>query len=339
MKKRIGIIGAAGYTGEELLKTLARHDGVEVVFATSERECGVPISRVFPHLPSYNDLLFSSAEEAAMVNVDLVFTCLHAGESVKWAALFLDKGARVIDLGSDFRFTAAQDYETWYQMVHPRPDLLTDAVYGLVEWHREKIRSAAVVGNPGCYPTSVLLALLPFVRAELLTDAPIIIDAKSGVSGAGKKPSDATHFVAVNENLSPYKVGRVHRHVGEMEKELGAFGFSSGVIFTPHLTPVTRGMLSTIYVQLKKETPRNELLEVLNNAYAGEPFVRVLTDQLPSMKMAQNSNFCFLGVEAVPEMQHAILFSAIDNLGKGASTQAVQNMNVILGFEETKGLM
>lgn len=339
MKKRIGIIGAVGYTGEELLKTLARHDGVEVVFATSEREGGAPVSRVFPHLPFYDSLRLYSAEEAAAVDVDLVFTCLHAGESVKWAARFLDKGARLIDLGSDFRFKSVQDYETWYQMIHPRPDLLTDAVYGLVEWHREEIRSAAVVGNPGCYPTSVLLALLPFVRADYLSDAPIIIDAKSGVSGAGKKPSETTHFVAVNENLSPYKVGRAHRHVGEMEKELRAFGAGSSIIFTPHLTPVTRGMLSTIYVQLKRETSKEELLEVLKNAYANEPFVRVLTDQLPTMKLAQNSNFCFIGIEVVPETRHMILFSAIDNLGKGASTQAVQNMNVMLGFEETKGLM
>ena len=338
MKKRVGIIGAVGYTGEELLKTLARHRGVEVVFATSEREGGTPLTRLFPHLPQYNGLNLCNAEEATAINVDLAFICLHAGESVRWGARFIEKGAKVIDLGSDFRFKAPQDYVNWYQMEHPRPDLLDQAVYGLPEWYREQIRTAQVVGNPGCYPTSVLLALLPLVRQNLLINAPIIIDSKSGVSGAGKKPSDVTHFVAVNENLSPYKVGRVHRHVGEIEKELRLFGATQPVIFTPHLTPLTRGMLSTIYVQLQRSLSKNELLEIWQKRYADEPFVRVL-DGLPNMKSAQHGNFCFLGAEIIPETSTAVLFSAIDNLGKGASTQAVQNMNIMLGEDECEGLL
>ena len=186
-------------------------------------------------------------------------------------------------------------------------------------------------GNAGCWS-------LPGTLRVGWWECPAVCTPR-GVSGAGKKPSDATHFVATNENLSPYKVGRVHRHVGEMENELGAFGYNSQIIFTPHLTPVTRGMLSTIYIQVKQAASKQQLLKVLQNAYTDEPFVHVLTDQLPTMIMAQNSNFCFLGVEVIPDMQHVILFSAIDNLGKGASTQAVQNMNVMLGFEETKGLI
>jgi len=183
-----------------------------------------------------------------------------------------------------------------------------------------------------------LLALLPLATRGLLFHAPIIIDAKSGVSGAGKKPSDTTHFVAVNENISPYKVGRVHRHVGEMEKELRTFGTAAPVIFTPHLTPVTRGMLSTIYVQFEKPISQKELLAMWEEAYIEAPFVRVLNEQLPTMRMAQNSNYCFLGAEVIPEASMAVLFSAIDNLGKGASAQAVQNMNIMLGEDECEGL-
>ncbi|MDZ7371811.1 MAG: N-acetyl-gamma-glutamyl-phosphate reductase [candidate division KSB1 bacterium] len=335
---KVGIVGAVGYTGEELIKTLERHRKAELVFATSEREHGKPLSAIFPFLRRYGDLRLVTAEEATALPVDLVFLCLHAGESAGWAARLLERGAKVIDLGADFRFRSAADYETWYQAAHPKPELLQEAVYGLPEWHRQEIRTARLVGNPGCYPTSVLLALLPFVQEKLLSGRPVIVDAKSGVSGAGKKPSDTTHFVSVNENLSPYKVGRVHRHVGEMEKELAAFGAPQKIVFTPHLTPVTRGMLSTIYVELNRDFSLNDILQLWRQRYADEPFVRVLDGSLPTMSTAQHTNFCFLGAVTVPETRTAILFSAIDNLGKGASTQAVQNMNLMLGFEESEGL-
>jgi N-acetyl-gamma-glutamyl-phosphate reductase len=337
--KKIGIIGATGYTGEELLKTLARHDGVEVVVATSERQSGTAVVDIFPYLPTYKSLTFCTAKESVALDVDLVFTCLHAGESVKWAKRFLEKDAQVIDLGSDFRFKSPQEYETWYHMPHSNPGLLPDAVYGLTEWYRDEIKNAQIVGNPGCYPTSVLLALLPFVQAGIVEEAPVFVDSKSGVSGAGKKATEVTHFVSVNENLSPYKVGRVHRHVGEMEKEIRLFGGSQKLIFTPHLTPLTRGMLSTIYLQLSQDYSKDDLFNILEQKYKNEPFVFILSDQLPSMKMANNTNFCFISLEKIPETNSIILFSSIDNLGKGASTQAVQNMNVMLGFEETIGLI
>ena len=337
--KKVGIIGAAGYTGEELLKILSRHDGVQIVFATSERQGGVGVTHLFPWLPAYRDLTLCTASEALDKDVDLVFTCLHAGESVKWAKKFLDRGVRVVDLGSDFRFKTPAAYDEWYHMQHPHPELLPEAVYGLTEWYRSEVRQAGVVGNPGCYPTSVLLPLLPFLKAGLVAEAPIIVDSKSGVSGAGKKPGETTHFVSVNENMSPYKAGRVHRHVGEMEKELRAFGGGMNIVFSPHLTPLTRGMLSTIYFQLAGEMSRDDLFAVLDDAYANEPFVHILRDRLPNMKMAQNSNFCFIGLEKPAGVDRVILFSAIDNLGKGASAQAVQNMNCMLGFEETKGLL
>lgn len=336
---KIGIVGATGYTGEELLKSLARHNGVTVEFITSEQQRGVPLFDVFPNLTTFGNLTFCSAEDSLAIDVDLVFTCLHAGESVKWAKRFLDKGVRVIDLGSDFRFKSPTVFQAWYHFEHPNPELLTDAVYGLTEWYRDEIKNARVVGNPGCYPTSVLTALLPFIKAGLVVDAPIMIDSKSGVSGAGKKASDVTHYVNVNENVSPYKVGRVHRHVGEMEKEVEAFGGSQKLVFTPHLMPLTRGMLSTIYVPLSQHVSKDELFDVLDAVYKNEPFVHILRDKMPTMKMAQNSNFCFISLEKIKETNTMILFSAIDNLGKGASTQAVQNMNVMLGFEETSGLI
>ncbi|MBN1560246.1 N-acetyl-gamma-glutamyl-phosphate reductase [candidate division KSB1 bacterium] len=336
---KVGIIGATGYTGEELLKCLARHGGVEVAFVSSEQRAGVSLKEVFPHLPAYADLTLCTTEESTRIDVDLVFTCLPAGESVKWGKRFLDKGSKLIDLGSDFRFRSADMYTKWYHIEHPHPELLPDAVYGLTEWHRDDIAHATIVGNPGCYPTSVLLPLLPFVAAGLVADAPIIIDAKSGVSGAGKKATDVTHYVSVNENVTPYKTGRTHRHVGEMEKELRAVGGKQTIVFTPHLVPLTRGMLSTIYVQLAEEKSRDDLFEVLANTYSAEPFVHILTDRMPDMRVAQNSNLCFISLQKVAEANCLILCSAIDNLGKGASTQAVQNMNVMLGFAETAGLL
>lgn len=336
---KVGIIGGTGYTGEELLKTLARHDGVEVVFATSERSAGVLVAETFPQLQHFQERRFCTAKESLDRDVDLVFICLHAGESALWAKKFLQRNVRVIDLGSDFRFRDPSAYDEWYNMRHPHPELLPEAVYGLTEWHRSDIAGARVVGNPGCYPTSVLLPLLPFVNADLVADAPVIVDSKSGVSGAGKKASDVTHFCSVNENLSPYKVGRVHRHVGEMEKELGVLGGDYKIVFTPHLTPLTRGMLSTIYFQLARNLSKSELLELLNDTYEHEPFVHVMDDRLPDMKLAQNSNFCFIGLEKPDDVNSVILVSAIDNLGKGASTQAVQNMNCMFGFNETRGLL
>lgn len=336
---KVGIVGATGYTGEELLRILASHDCVKVAFATSERESGQPLKKLFPHLPFYYDHKFIPVQESLDKDVDLVFLCLHAGESAKWGKRFVEKNIKIIDLGSDFRFTNPKSYHVWYNMVHPAPELLAKAVYGLPEWHREKIKQTNIVGNPGCYPTSVTLALNPFLKAGLLDDSLIIVDAKSGVSGAGKNPSKTTHYVEVNDNFSPYKPGRVHRHVGEIEQELSLqAGKDRRIIFTPHLTPMTRGILSTIYCQLEETKTNDELLTFLQHTYSQEPFVHVLTDQLPSTKMSFRTNYCFLGLKVVKETNTLILFSAIDNLGKGASTQAVQNMNLMLGLPETMGL-
>jgi len=339
-KKKIGIVGATGYTGEELLRVLARHSGVQVAFVTSEKEQGKPVSTVFPYLPYYHDLHFINAQQVLTYKVDLVFLCLPAGQSAPLAVDFLKNGIRVIDLGADFRFYDGKSYEQWYRQPHTHPELLKEAVYGLPEWNRESIRPARVVGNPGCYPTSVLLATIPLAKAGVLADAPVLIDSKSGVSGAGKALSKTTHYVEVNESLKAYKAGRVHRHVGEMEQELSRYaGSQTKVIFTPHLTPMSRGIFSTIYLQLERDASREELLSILANAYDNEPFVHVLEDEIPSTKMAAHSNNCFISLDMVEGTNHAIVFSAIDNLGKGASWQAIQNMNIMLNFREEMGLL
>ncbi len=338
--RRIGIIGATGYTGEELLRVLARHPEVTVTFASSEQEQGQPIRKIFPHLPHYHDMAFCSAQQATSIPVDLVFLCLPAGQSAKWARPFLEQSVQVIDLGADFRYDDATSYERWCGEPHPAPELLHQVVYGLPEWNREQIKGAQLVSNPGCYPTTVLLAVLPLLRANVLADDQIIVDSKSGLSGAGASPSKTTHFGAVHENFSAYKPGRIHRHVGEMEQELSKVaGRPIQVVFTPHLVPMFRGLFSTIYIRLTSPLSRSDLITIFNNAYHHEPFVKVLDDALPASKLANHSNFCFLSATTVPDSDIAILFSAIDNLGKGASWQAVQNMNLMLGLPETMGII
>jgi N-acetyl-gamma-glutamyl-phosphate reductase len=342
----IGIIGATGYTGEELLRILARHEQVTVSFVTSEHEQGQALAYVYPQLPHYHNLKFISATEAAEMMVDLVFLCLPAGESGRIAEHFLNKGIKVIDLGPDFRFYNPQDYFQWYRQEHPCPQLLQETVYGLPEWNRYEINKARIVGNPGCYPTSVLLSILPFAVEGMIANAPIIIDSKSGVSGSGKTPGKTTHYVQINESVQAYKPGRSHRHVGEMEQELHKWSAkNSKIIFSPHLVPMTRGILSSIYLPLKSNASKKELTQILEKRYGEEPFVHVLENEIPSTGMAAHTNHCFLSLE-MPDVQgknddeqYVIIFSAIDNLGKGASWQAVQNMNLMLGLAEVTGLL
>ena len=337
---KIGIIGATGYTGEELLRVLGRHEQAHITFVTSEREQGKPLSKSFPQLPKYINMQFVSAQQSTSMDVDIVFLCLPAGESAKWAIPFLDKGTKVIDLGADFRFYDPVIYKKWYSLDHPYPDLLKSTVYGLPEWNRDKIKNATFVGNPGCYPTSVLLAMLPLIKANVVADETILIDSKSGVSGAGKTPNQTNHYVHANENMLAYKPGRIHRHVGEIEQELSVMSHKeSKVIFTPHLTPMTRGIFSSIYVKLKQETSQDQLLSILKKVYEQESFVHVLNDRIPSSNMAAHSNNCFISAAIAADTSYAILFSVIDNLGKGASWQAIQNMNIMMGLSENMGLV
>ena len=333
---KVGIFGASGYTGIELLKILRRHPQVEVVFGTSESSGGQKLSDVYP---TTDDLPLVVAEFAPIAKIDAAFLCLPHTAAMTTAQKLLAAGKRVIDLSADFRLKSATEYKAWYAHEHLAPELLDEAVYGLVEVNRAQIKNAKLVANPGCYPTCSLLGLYPLAKAGLLADAPIIIDAKSGVSGAGRKPSLTTHFVEANENLSPYNIGHVHRHVPEIEQELAAAtGRPTTVVFAPHLVPINQGMLATIYVQPKEHLDTHALVSLYQQAYEAEPFVKVLPPgKLASMRYVIGNNQCVLSLTAVNGT--AIIVSALDNLIKGASGQAVQNMNVMYGFDETTGLM
>jgi N-acetyl-gamma-glutamyl-phosphate reductase len=339
MKARVGIVGATGYTGEELLLLIARHPNIELAFATSEKEQGQKLCSYFPRFSLPSDMIFISADQALDHPVELVFLCLPAGESARLGKSFFSQGCKIIDLGADFRFADAQEYDRWYHQPHKAPELLSQAVYGLPEWYRKEVQGAKIVGNPGCYPTSALLALLPFSQQDLIAEQPIIIDSKSGLSGAGKTLSRASHFMEANENVVAYKAGRAHRHVGEMETILQRDAFSPGhILFTPQLVPMARGIFSCVYFTAKNAIADRDAMQILRDAYESEAFVHVL-DDIPSTRLAQNSNHCFLHVLSFPETNQIVVFSAIDNLGKGASWQAVQNMNIMMNWPETTALI
>lgn len=327
---KVGVYGASGYTGLELVRILSRHPEVTVAFGTSESSPGKRLCEV---LPCPFELPLVSAQEAAWSSIDLAFLCLPHGASARTAAELVGQGVGVIDLSADFRLKDAAVYERAYGHPHPSPELLEEAVYGLTEVHRAELRQARLVANPGCYPTSVLLGLHPLASQGLL-DGQVIVDAKSGVSGAGRKPNLTTHFVEANENLSPYAPGRVHRHVPEMEQELGW----SGLVFVPHLVPLNQGLLSTIYVQLARPLQAEELQALYQETWGREPFVRVLpAGQLASVRHAAHTNLCVLSLTWLSPQQ-VVVVSAIDNLIKGASGQAVQNLNVLMGWPEETAL-
>ena len=337
MTIRAGVYGASGYSGYELVELLLGHPAVELAFATSESNAGRTLSEVFP---CPYDVPLVAAADAPLDGLEAAFLCLPHGASAPIAAELVAGGVRVIDLSADFRLDSPALYAEWYAGPHPAPHLLP-AVYGLTELYRTQVAEAELVANPGCYPTSVLLALAPLARAGALAKERVIVDSKSGVSGAGRQPKLTTAFVEVADNLSPYKVGRSHRHLPEMEQELAKLldrrGEVPGIVFTPHLLPVSRGILSTLYVGL--EGVRGEALQALYEAaYAEEPFVQVLPPgQVATLAHVRHTNRCALSVTPLDDGQ-AVVVSCLDNLVKGASGQAVQNMNVMFGLDETLGL-
>lgn len=334
------IIGATGYTGAELVRILSRHPQVNLVGLTSRSYAGKPYYQVYPHLYKYIEM---ECEELDLDNLisrsDVVFTALPHGHSMDIAAEVVRQGNRLVDLGADFRLKDFMHYQTWYKVEHTAPDLLAKAAYGLPEIHRQVIANSTLVANPGCYPTTAILGLAPLIKNNLIDSKTIVIDSKSGVSGAGRGLSLKTHFSEVNDNFQAYAVA-AHRHTPEIEQELSKLAGEDIIIsFTPHLTPMTRGMLSTIYANLNSKLTADEVFEIYEQYYAGEFFVRVLPkDILPQTKALAGSNFCDLWVTADPRTGRVIVLSAIDNLVKGASGQAVQNMNVMFGLEEYTGL-
>ncbi len=336
-KIAVGVYGASGYTGFETLHLLKHHPAVELVFATSESSANQTLSAIYPVAW---DLPLVAAAEAPLDQVQAVFCCLPHAASMPTVIAAREAGVRVIDLSADFRLTNAAIYEKWYSVSHEAPHLLSQAVYGLPELFRPQIAQTDLLANPGCYPTSVLLALAPLLKEKLLEpEAPIIADSKSGVSGAGRSLKLTSHFVEVNENLSPYSIGQSHRHLAEMEQTILALGGRADkLIFSPHLTPISRGMLSTIYVGLNQDLSPATIQKLFADQYANEPFVRVLpAGQLATMAHTQRTNLCVISITPVNPRQ-LILCASIDNLGKGAAGQAVQNFNIMFGLEETTGL-
>lgn len=334
---KVGIYGATGYTGIELVKILRAHKNVKIKFLTSETYSGQKFSEVFK-FPL--DTVLVPAVEADSNAVDCVFTCLPHTTAMNLIAEIYRPGLKVIDLSADFRFSDAGVYEKWYGVSHLKPELIGDSAYGLPEYFRETIRGASIIGNPGCYPTGALLAMAPLLEAELVDrNADIIVDAKSGVSGAGRKGSLGNHFCEVDEDLQPYKVGRSHRHVGEIEFQASKFaGHERKVIFTPHLAPFVRGILSTVYLKVPG-AEINEIRKLYEGRYNMEPFVHLLPQgQTSSLGWVRGNNGCALSLHPVEGSDTLLVVSAIDNLLKGASGQAVQNMNLVFGFAESEGL-
>lgn len=336
---RVGVVGATGYTGLELVRLLLRHSKVKMTALTTERYVGQPIWKVFPSVMKETDLVCQPLEVESIAQAcDFLFTALPHKAAMDVVPGFIQRGLKVVDLSADFRLTDPKAYEEWYEP-HTAPAFLKDAVYGIPELHREEIKKTALVANPGCYPTSIILALAPALKNKLINHRTIIADSKSGVSGAGRSAVLTSLFTEVSENFKAYKVAE-HRHTPEIEQELSRLAGEKIVItFTPHLVPMKRGILSTIYASLEKPYSENEILDLYRNFYANEKFVRIHPpDLLPGTADVLGSNYCDIGLKIDKRNNRLILLSAIDNLVKGASGQAVQNMNLMLGLEESLGL-
>ena len=338
---RAAIVGASGYTGGELARLLCNHPAATLTVATSRQYDGQPLSTVYPHLRDRVDLVCRNLGSAEIIaQADLIFCAVPHKTAMDVVPAFLEAGRKVVDLSADFRLKDVAVYEKWYQP-HSCADLVATAVYGLPEIYREEIRSAMLVANPGCYPTSVTLGLAPLMSTDLVDPATIIIDSKSGTSGAGRSAQVNTLFCEVTDGFRPYKVGGVHRHIPEIEQNLSALaGSPVTVSFTPHLLPVSRGILSTIYVDLCHATTLSEIYGLYKKMYEGEPFVRLLEPgSLPATQQVRGSNYCDISVNLDERTGRLIIIAAIDNIVKGASGQAIQNMNLMSGFDEDAGLI
>lgn len=336
---RVAIAGASGYTGFELLRILCSHPSVRVTLITSRQQKGQRIDEFYPALKRHCALVFEDTDpEKLAESSDLVFTALPHQASMDIVPGLLARGVRVVDLSADYRLRDPEIYEKWYSE-HKTPELLREAVYGLAELYREKIRTARLVANPGCYPTSVILATAPVLSRGLIDPESIIADSKSGVSGAGRGVSLDLHFCEVNEGFRAYKVAE-HRHTPEIEQELSVLAGRPVVInFTPHLVPMSRGILSTVYSSLKPGIGAEDVEEAFRDYYSDELFVRLCNrDQLPVSLQVRGSNYCDLGWRIDERTRRLIVISVIDNLTRGASGQAVCNMNIMCGLPEDTGI-
>ncbi len=338
----VAVLGGSGYAGSELLRLLLSHPHVKVTAASSERSAGALISDTFLNFRN-TALRFEHLDLKSLAKkADLYFLCLPHKTSQETAALLHKAGKKVIDLSADYRLKSTRVYRQWYNTPHLFRPLLKKAVYGLPEIYRDRIRNASIVANPGCYPVSAILALAPVIGKDFTDTGSVIIDSKSGASGAGRNPAQSLMFCEVNESVKAYAV-TTHRHTPEIEQELSLIsGENIKIIFTPHLVPANRGILSTVYLRLKEKTNLSTLRRLYRDFYRDEPFVRVLkSGAYPNTAAVKGSNFCDISVflDGRGRGQAMIIVSAIDNLLKGASGSAVQNMNIMYGFDETSGLM
>ena len=336
---KAAIIGASGYTGFELMRLSVQHPHMELTAVSSEKFAGKKVGEVFPSLHDKIKVDFKSiSEKKGVSEADFVFVALPHKEAMSVVPQLIKLGKKVIDLSADFRFNDPAIYENWYQK-HTAPELLQDAVYGLSELYREKIKNAQLVANPGCYPTAVILALAPLIKNDVIDLNNIIADAKSGVSGAGRSVVLSSLFAEVNEGVKAYKVAK-HQHLPEMEQELSLIAQKNvSLLFTPHLIPMNRGILATIYTTMSKEMSENEVLNLYKNFYQNDIFVRICPlGTFPSTNQVKGSNYCDIGITIDSRTNRLVLVSVIDNLLKGGSGQAVQNMNIMAGFSEELGI-
>eukprot|EP00245_Coleochaete_scutata_P008476 TRINITY_DN258_c0_g1_i1.p1 TRINITY_DN258_c0_g1~~TRINITY_DN258_c0_g1_i1.p1 ORF type:complete len:422 (+),score=87.00 TRINITY_DN258_c0_g1_i1:119-1384(+) len=336
---RVGVLGASGYTGSEIVRLLACHPFFNVTMMTADRKAGMPLSSVFPHLATQALPDMIAVKDANFDQVDAVFCCLPHGTTQEIIAALPSK-LKVVDLSADFRLRDVKVYEEWYNGAHRAPELQKEAVYGLTELYREQVRNARLVANPGCYPTTVQLALAPLLEGGLIEKDNITIDAKSGVSGAGRGAKEANLYTEIAEGIHAYGVGH-HRHMPEIEQGLSdAAGADVRVSFTPHLMPMSRGMQSTMYVNIKPGKTIDDLHQHLSSFYRDEEFVSVLAKgQVPHTRNVRGSNYCLVAVFPDRIPGRAIVISVIDNLVKGASGQALQNLNLMMGCPEDCGLL
>lgn len=336
----VAICGASGYTGAELLRVLSLHPLVTVTTITSEQSAGKKLSNLYPHLVRYKDLVFEPLDKEAILNkADIFFLALPHGASQDAVDFFYNKGKKIIDLSADYRLKDPKIYEQWYKIPHKHIETLNKAVYGLPELYRNNIKDANLIANPGCYPTSAILGLMPALKNQLIDINSIVIDSKSGVSGAGRKAELSISFSETNEGFRAYGIA-THRHRPEIEQELSSISNTPVKIsFTPHLLPIDRGILSTIYCKLTKDISTKDIIDLYKEAYLYEPFVIPLEEgMLPDLKDVRGSNYCMISAVVDKQINYLVIVSVIDNLVKGASGQAVQNMNIMMGLDETTGL-
>ncbi len=336
---KAAILGGSGYTGLELMRILHLHPEVELVWVTSRKHAGEPINSLFPSLTAFKNMKFiDPAEIDGQPKADVVFTAVPHQTAMNAVPKFLEMGAKVVDLSADFRIRDKEVYEKWY-VEHTAPELLSKAVYGLPEIYGGQISTSHLVANPGCYPTSTILPLYPLLKQGLIDHKGIVVDSKSGASGAGRGASVALLFCEVNEGFKAYKVGQ-HRHTPEIEQELSeAAGEAVTISFTPHLVPMSRGILTTSYSMVKDGVATDDVLECLVSAYENSPFVTVFPrGTFPNVSHVRGTNFCFIGAHVDGRTGRLVLVSVIDNLTKGASGQAVQNMNLMFGLDQKMGL-